>query len=224
MECSYKDLLVQHSIKHERSAPYTPQQNGTAERSWRTSFDLALCLLLDSRLPKNMWTYALSTSGYIRNRCFQKRPACTPYELLTGNKPNIRNTDPFGSKCLVVVDKHKRKLDDRSYGGTFIGYDRQSPAFLIYDRRTGAIKKSRNVKFDITVPDIYEPIDKSIVVIKNDVIDVDQYENIVSDDNENVNILEHEIEHNIENVDHIENNVNHEAKNDRHKKVVKRPI
>ena len=55
-----------------------------------------------------------------------------------------------------------------------IGYDRESPAFLIYDRSTGAIKKSRNVKFDITVPDIYEPIDESIVVNKNDVIDVDQ--------------------------------------------------
>ena len=77
MEGSFKDLLVQHSIKHERSAPYTPQQNGTAERSWRTSFDMARCLLLDSRLPKNLWTYALSTSGYNRNRCFQKRTACT---------------------------------------------------------------------------------------------------------------------------------------------------
>ena len=30
------------------------------------------------------------------------------------------------------------------------------------------------MKFDITVPDIYEPIDESIVVNKNDVIDVDQ--------------------------------------------------
>ena len=219
MEGSFKDLLVQHSIKHERSAPYTPQQNGTAERSWRTSFDMARCLLLDSRLPKNLWTYALSTSGYTRNRCFQKRTACTPYELFTGKKPNIRNMAPFGSKCFVVVDKHKRKLDDRSYEGTFIGYDRESPAFLIYDRSTGAIKKSRNVKFDITVPDIYE----SIVVNKNDVIDVDQDENIVSDDN--VNILEHEneIEHNIENVDDIENNVNHEVNNDRPKRVVKRP-
>ena len=52
MEGSFQDLLVQHSIKHERSAPSTPQQNGNAERSWRTSFDMTRCLLLDSRLPK----------------------------------------------------------------------------------------------------------------------------------------------------------------------------
>ena len=100
----------------------------------------------------------------------------------------------YGSKCFVVVDKHKPKLDDRSYESTFIGFDLESPAFLIYDRSTGAKKKSRNVKFDITVPDMHAPIDESIVVNKNDAIDVDQDENIVSDYNENVNILEHENE------------------------------
>ena len=215
------DLLVHHSIKHERSAPYTPQQNGTAERSWRISFDMARCLLLDSRLPTNLLTFALSTNGYTRKRCFQNRTGCTPYELFTGKKPNIRNMAPFGSKCFVVVDKHKRMLDDRSCEGTFIGYDRESPAFLIYDRCTGAIKKSRNVKFDISLPDIYEPINEYIVVNRNDVIVVDQGENIVSDDN--VDILEHEneIEHNIENVNHIENNVNHDVNNDMHERVGK---
>ena len=41
------------------------------------------------------------------------------------------------------------------------------PVYLIYDRSTGAVKKS--------VPDICEPImiNESIVVNKNDIIDVD---------------------------------------------------
>ena len=63
------------------------------------------------------------------------------YELFTGKKPNIRNMAPFGSKCFMVVDKHKRMVDDRSFDHTFIGYDRESPAFPIYDRSTGAVKK-----------------------------------------------------------------------------------
>ena len=81
------------------------------------------------------------------------------------------------------------------------------------------------MKFDITVPDIYEPIDESIVVNKNDFIDVDQYDNIISDDNANVNIHEHkyEIKQSIENVDHIENNINNELNNDRPNRVVKIP-
>jgi len=34
----YQSLLIRHRIKHERSAPYSPHENGTAERSWRTLF------------------------------------------------------------------------------------------------------------------------------------------------------------------------------------------
>ena len=55
----FKDLLAKHAIKHEMSAPHTPSQNGTAERWWRTGFDMVCCVLLASGLPKSLWTYAL---------------------------------------------------------------------------------------------------------------------------------------------------------------------
>ena len=76
----FKDVRIKQSIKHELSSPYTPQQNGTAERSWRTAFDMARCLLLDSELPKNLWSYALLTSGYTRNCCYQQRTGSMPYQ------------------------------------------------------------------------------------------------------------------------------------------------
>ena len=36
------DVLVRLSIKHQLSAPHTPQQNGTAKRNWRTAYDMAI--------------------------------------------------------------------------------------------------------------------------------------------------------------------------------------
>ena len=42
---SFQNLLLKHGIKHEKSAPYSPHQNGTAERGWRTTFEMARCLL-----------------------------------------------------------------------------------------------------------------------------------------------------------------------------------
>jgi transposase InsO family protein len=80
----FKSQLRQNSIKHETSAPYSPHQNGTVERAWRSLFSMARCMLLEANLPKRLWTYALMTAVYIRNRCFNSRLGKTPYEALTG--------------------------------------------------------------------------------------------------------------------------------------------
>ena len=205
----FKDLLIQHSIKHEFSSPNTPQQNGTAERSWRTTFDMVRCMLLDSNLPKNLWPYALATSGYTRNRCYQNRTDSTPYELFTGRRPNLSGMAAFGSKVFVLVEK-RRKLDDRSVEGVFVGYDRDSPAYLIYDRNTGAVKKSRNVKFDHAATSVLsDPMHEIVIVNRNDQVD-----NIVQGQNE----IENNTEQDIENAQHIENNENDENS------IVDRPI
>ena len=205
----FKDLLIQHSIKHAFSSPNTPQQNGTAERSWRTTFDMVRCMLLDSNLPKNLWPYALATSGYTRNRCYQKRTDSTPYELFTGRRPNSSGMAAFGSKVFVLVEK-RRKLDDRSLEGVFVGYDRDSPAYLIYDRNTGAVKKSMNVKFDHAATSVLsDPMHEIVIVNRNDQVD-----NIVQGQNE----IENNTEQDIENTQLIENNENDENS------IVDRPI
>ena len=69
----FKTLLRKHAIRHETSAPYSPHQNGTVERAWRSIFSMARCLLLEAILPKFLWTYAVMTAVYIRNRCFNSR-------------------------------------------------------------------------------------------------------------------------------------------------------
>lgn len=126
-----KALLMKHRIKHETSAPYSPHQNGTAERNWRTFFDMARCLLIESNLPKQLWTYAVQTAAAVRNRCFNKRRKQTPIQALTGRRPNVSRMQRFGAECFVYK-QNKRKLDARCKNGVFIGYDKNSPAYNIY--------------------------------------------------------------------------------------------
>ena len=142
----FKSVLLKNHIKHELSAPYSPHQNGTAERAWRSLFDMARCLLIDAELPKQLWTYAVMTSAYIRNRCYNPRTGKTPYEYLTGIKPNLSNMHAFGTVCYAYV-QNKTKLDPRAEKGIFVGYDRSSPAFLVYYPDQNNVKKIRCVKF-----------------------------------------------------------------------------
>ena len=143
---AYKSLLVKNKIKHETSAPYSPHQNGTAERNWRTLFEMARCLLINAKLDKKFWPYAVMTATYVRNRCYNNRIKQTPYQALTHRKPNISNMAIFGSECFAYLQS-KAKLDARCERGIFFGYDKGSPAYLVYFPETGKITRVRNVKF-----------------------------------------------------------------------------
>ena len=84
----FKALLSDNKIKHETSAPYSQRQNGTAERHWRTLFEMGRCMLIEASLRKSIWPYAVMQAAYIRNRCYNNRLKQTPYFALTGRKPH----------------------------------------------------------------------------------------------------------------------------------------
>jgi len=57
-----------HGIKHNFSAPRTPQQNVVVERKNRSLEELARTLLNATDLPKYFWADAVSTTWYVLNR------------------------------------------------------------------------------------------------------------------------------------------------------------
>lgn len=74
--------LVSRGIRKENTAPYTPEQNGKAERDNRTIVESARTLIHAKDLPKNLWAEAVNTAVYLLNRAGPSS-ACestTPYE------------------------------------------------------------------------------------------------------------------------------------------------
>ena len=93
-----------------------------------------------------LWTYAVMASAYIRNRCFNDRLGKTPYETMTGLRPNLSNMHVFGAVCYAYVQNPK-KLEPRSKEGIFVGHEKNSPAYLVYFPESMKVERVRCVKF-----------------------------------------------------------------------------
>ena len=141
----FKSLMIENQIRQEFSAPYSPHQKGTAERSWRSIFDMARCMILEAKVPKFLWTYAAMSAVFIRNPCFNNRLGMTPYQALMDREPDLSKLHVFGSTCYAYV-QDKSKLDPRSKKGVFIGYDKYSPAYFVYFSDDMTVKRVRCVK------------------------------------------------------------------------------
>ena len=48
----FEGILIENKISHQSSAPYSPHQNGTAERNWRTIFEMARTMLIGIQTAK----------------------------------------------------------------------------------------------------------------------------------------------------------------------------
>jgi transposase InsO family protein len=80
-----EEYLEEEGIKHEFSAPYTPQQNGVVERKNMTLIDMAKTMFGEYKTPKRFWSEAINTACHAINRLYLHRLLKkTSYKLLTG--------------------------------------------------------------------------------------------------------------------------------------------
>lgn len=144
----FKRFFERHGIEHQTSVPYTPQQNGLAERTIRTLTEKARCMLQDANLHKRYWAEALNTAAYIKNRTasvvLQNK---SPIEIWTGEKPNISHLRVFGSRAMAFVPKERRqKFDAKAKEYLFVGYCETQKAYRLMDLETNKVIASRDVE------------------------------------------------------------------------------
>ncbi|GJV58374.1 zinc finger, CCHC-type containing protein [Tanacetum coccineum] len=130
----YDPVFFQYvGIIHETTAPFTPQQNGVAEKKNRALKKMVNSMLSYSSLSEGFWGEATLTACYLLNTVPNKRNKTTPYELWYKKRPNLSFLRVWGCRAVVRLPDPKRKtLSEKGIDCIFVRYVEHSKAYRFY--------------------------------------------------------------------------------------------
>nr|GEV20403.1 zinc finger, CCHC-type [Tanacetum cinerariifolium] len=138
LELIHSDLCDFHAtpslgVIHETTSPYTPQQNGVAERKNRALNEMVNSMLSYTNLSEGLWGEAMLTACYLLNRVPNKWNKTTPYKLWYKKRPNLSFLRVQGCKAVVRLPDPKRKtFGKKGINCIFVGYAEHSKAYRFY--------------------------------------------------------------------------------------------
>lgn len=158
----FRTMIAKEGFHLELTGADASNQNGIAERPNRTLGEMMRCMLHGADLGPGYWSYALLHATYIMNRMPHSSLNKSPYEALTGSKPNLTRLRVFGSRvCARKTGKRPYKLDNHSYQGVFLGCTATPKNIYVKDDHTRLVKIGTHVVYDeahMTVPAIRAPL------------------------------------------------------------------
>ena len=140
-------------IHHQFSCPYTPSQNGRAERKHRHLTETGLTMMFHSAVPLHFWVEAFSTAVFTINRL--PTPVLSgksPFEILYGKPPLYTTFRIFGCLCFPNLRAYtKHKFEPISLPCIFLGYHTSYKRFRCLDLVSHRVFITRHARFDETV-------------------------------------------------------------------------
>ena len=147
---AFDEFCFAQGIKREMTAPYSPHQNGVAERRLQTVGNMPRCLLKQANLLNSFWVGAIDVAFYLTNRCLggslpRKK---TPFDLFYRRKPDLSNLKVFRCSAFRFLQVGVKKLDSKAVKKIFVGYGRTHDSYYLYNPVTSKISYSRNVSYN----------------------------------------------------------------------------
>ncbi len=147
---AFEDYCRKEGIARHHTIPYTPQQNGVAERMNRTIISKARCMLSNAGMGRHFWAEAASTACYLINRspstAINKK---TPIEVWSGSPADYTQLRVFGCTAYAHVDNGK--LEPRAVKCVFLGYGSGVKGYKLWNPETKRVLMSRSVVFNESV-------------------------------------------------------------------------
>ncbi|KAJ3704768.1 hypothetical protein LUZ61_008473 [Rhynchospora tenuis] len=147
----YKPIMTQFpEITIQMSCPYTPEQNGLAERKHRHIVELGLANIFHAALPMKYWDTVFESVVFVINR-LPSTPNCniSPYQKLFNQSPDYHFLHVIGCACYPLLRPYtSHKLEPRSEKCVFLGYSQVYKGYQCLHVPTNRIYISRHVVFD----------------------------------------------------------------------------
>jgi transposase InsO family protein len=147
---NFTSYFTTQGIQMQHTVPYTPQQNGVAERKKCTLKEMANCMIQSKGLSLKYWVEAIKCTNYIVNHTPTKAlKNITPEEAWTKIKPDVSHFRVFGSIAWSHIPDEKRKeLQPKSEKCIFFGYFEDVKGYRLLQSHCNEIIIRRDVKFD----------------------------------------------------------------------------
>ena len=148
----YQDFLATTRITSERTTPYSPQQNGSAERSGGVLMMKARCIHALTGLPATLWPEVFRVIAYLLNRTPTRLLGWkTPWEANAGKKLNLAHLHVYGYKAYPLKPPasipRKQRLEPRAHIGFLVGYD-STNIYRIWIPSQQKVIRTKDVTFD----------------------------------------------------------------------------
>ena len=136
-------------VRMQHSIPYTPQQNGVAERKNRSLKEMETCMM-EAKTPPKFWVEAINCASYIQNRVPHKQlDGMNPFEAWSGHKLYVTHFRIFGSRARARIPTEKRKaLKPKSQECLFVGYSEDSKGYKLINLSTHNSSIEISVQFE----------------------------------------------------------------------------
>jgi hypothetical protein len=147
----FLNTLKDQGIRILQSAPYTPKQNGRAERFMRTCMDKAQAMHLDACLPESWWEFAALHAVHVYNLSPMRHLQwCTPYEALHKAAPEVSHLRVFGCGAYVHIPEEHRvnKLAPKSELMVYTGHTEGVKAFTFLHLKNNTVYIGATALFD----------------------------------------------------------------------------
>ena len=125
-----------------------PEQNGVAERLNYTLIEKVCAMMISCQLLRGLWGEVLMHAVWLKNRTWTRAlpSGVTPYELVMGDIPVLRDIPEWGS-IIWVHDTSSGKLGVHAKEGCWVSYDLNSDGHRVYWKDRGTVTVEHNIIF-----------------------------------------------------------------------------